>query len=81
MLIYRELDKISNRVAGYLRAYLGKSEDMTLERLDAIAVALSGAHDGAKALDVQEGERAADHVSLRPFSSRMWFTFCAVRLL
>jgi LuxR family transcriptional regulator, maltose regulon positive regulatory protein len=33
------------------RAYLGKSEDITLERLNAIAVVLAGTQGGAEAFD------------------------------
>jgi predicted ATPase/DNA-binding CsgD family transcriptional regulator len=40
------------------RAYLGKSQDLTLERLHAIAAVLAGAGDDAESLDVQEEGRA-----------------------
>jgi predicted ATPase/DNA-binding CsgD family transcriptional regulator len=45
------------------RAYLGKSEDITLERLNAIAVVLVGTHAGAETFDTQEGARPPDRVS------------------
>jgi predicted ATPase/DNA-binding CsgD family transcriptional regulator len=47
------------------RAYLGKSEDITLERLNAIAVVLAGTHAGAEALDTQEEVRSPDRARPR----------------
>jgi predicted ATPase/DNA-binding CsgD family transcriptional regulator len=37
------------------RAYLGKSQDITLERLNAIAVVLTGTHAGEETFDAREG--------------------------
>jgi predicted ATPase/DNA-binding CsgD family transcriptional regulator len=48
------------------RAYLGKSEDVTLERLNAIAAVLAGARVDVETLNMQKGERAADRASPRP---------------
>jgi LuxR family maltose regulon positive regulatory protein len=42
------------------RAYLGKSEDITLERLNAVAVVLVGTPAGAETFDAQEGARSPD---------------------
>jgi predicted ATPase/DNA-binding CsgD family transcriptional regulator len=51
--------KAYRKRAGKLyRAYLGKSQDLTLERLHAIAAVLAGARDEASTLDVQEEGRA-----------------------
>src|SRR6266700_185383 len=52
------------RAAKLYRAYLGKSQDLTLERLHGIAAVLAGARDDAESLDVPEEGRA----SKRPFS-------------
>src|SRR6266566_5620741 len=45
------------------RAYLGKSQDLTLERLHAIAAVLAGARDDAESLDVPEEGRASKRPS------------------
>ena len=61
--------KAYRKRAGKLyRAYLGKSEDVTLQRLNAIATMLAGAPEDAETLDVQEQERAEDRAIPRPSS-------------
>src|SRR6516225_6772522 len=45
------------------RAYLRKSEEITLERLNAVAVVLAGPHAGAETFDSQEGARSPDRAS------------------
>ena len=50
------------------RAYLGKSEDVTLERLHTIAARLSGKREGLDPLDKQESEGAPDRAPARPSS-------------
>jgi hypothetical protein len=47
------------------RAYLGKSEDVTLEQLYAIAAKLSGTQEGLDPLDKQESEGAPDRTRPR----------------
>jgi predicted ATPase len=47
------------------RAYLGKSEDITLERLNAIAVVVAGTNAKDETFDTQEGARPADRASPR----------------
>jgi predicted ATPase/DNA-binding CsgD family transcriptional regulator len=47
------------------RAYLGKSEDVTLERLNAIAAVLAGAREGLDPLDAQDSEGAPDRARPR----------------
>src|SRR6266568_5059015 len=50
------------------RAYLGKSEDVTLERLNTIAARLSGTREGVDTLDAQEGVGAPSRASSQPSS-------------
>lgn len=47
------------------RAYLGKSENVTLERLNTTAARLSGTREGLDPLDAQESEGAPDRASPR----------------
>jgi predicted ATPase/DNA-binding CsgD family transcriptional regulator len=47
------------------RAYLGKPQEVTLERLNATAAVLDGTRDGVETPDVQEGARTPDRTSPR----------------